>query len=66
MTTAVWHYAKTIAHAALENVAAAEKQRDTVLPGRRSKVPETRYVFNNTCVDVLKIAEQMLRRNRVP
>ena len=59
MTTAVWHYAKTIAHAALGNVAAAEQQRELFYPAV-ARVPETRYVFNNTCVDVLKIAEQML------
>jgi tetratricopeptide (TPR) repeat protein len=59
MTTAVWHYAKTIAHAALENVPAAEKQR-ALFYQAVAKVPETRYLFNNTCLDVLKIAEQML------
>jgi tetratricopeptide (TPR) repeat protein len=59
MTTAVWHYAKTIAHAALENVPAAEKQR-ALFYQAVAKVPETRYMFNNTCLDVLKIAEQML------
>ena len=59
MTTAVWHYAKTIAHAALENVAAAESQREEFYAAV-TRVPETRYLFNNTCLDVLKIAEQML------
>ena len=59
MTTAVWHYAKTIAHAALENVAAAEKQ-SVLFYEAVERVPETRYVFNNTCIDVLKIAEQMM------
>ena len=59
MTTAVWHYAKTIAHAALDNASAAETQR-TLFYQAVAKVPETRYMFNNTCLDVLKIAEQML------
>ena len=59
MTTAVWHYAKTIAHAASGNVPAAEKQR-TEFYQAVARVPETRYLFNNTCLDVLKIAEQML------
>lgn len=59
MTTAVWHYAKTIAQAALGNVPAAEKQRVEFYRAV-ARVPETRYVFNNTCLDVLKIAEQML------
>jgi tetratricopeptide (TPR) repeat protein len=59
MTTTVWHYAKTIAHAALGNLEAAEQQRKHFYAAA-ARVPETRYVFNNTCVDVLKIAEQML------
>lgn len=59
MTTAVWHYAKTIANAALENVAQAEQQR-ALFYRARAKVPATRYVFNNTCEDILQIAEQML------
>ena len=59
MTTAVWHYAKTIAQAALENLPAAEQQRDLFYQAV-AKVPVSRYLFNNTCLDVLKIAEQML------
>ena len=59
MSTAVWHYAKTIAHAALGNVPAAEAER-ALFYQSAARVPETRYLFNNTCVDILKIAEQML------
>ena len=59
MSTAVWHYAKTIAHAALEDVSAAEKQRVQFFQAK-AKVPATRYLFNNTCSDILDIAEQML------
>ena len=59
MTTAVWHYAKTIAHAALANVPAAEAQC-VLFYQAVARVPESRYLFNNTCLDVLKIAEQML------
>lgn len=59
MTTAVWHYAKTIAHAALDNVPAAESQ-SVLFYDAVKRVPETRYVFNNSCSDVLKIAEQMM------
>jgi len=59
MTTAVWLYAKTIAHAALDNVRAAVEQ-SALFYQAVSRVPETRYVFNNTCQDVLKIAEQMM------
>ncbi len=59
MTTALWHYAKTIAHAAIGNIADAESQR-TQFYKAVARVPETRYMFNNTCIDVLKIAEEML------
>jgi tetratricopeptide (TPR) repeat protein len=59
MTTAVWHYAKTIAHAALDNVPAAVEQ-SALFYKAVSRVPETRYLFNNTCLEVLKIAEQMM------
>ena len=59
MTTAVWHYAKTIAHAALENISAAENQ-SVLFYKAFERVPETRHVFNNTCIDVLKIAEKMM------
>ena len=58
MSTAVWNYAKTIANAALGHVEAAEKQLELFYQ-TSARVPETRYVFNNTCIDVLKIAEQM-------
>ena len=59
MTTAVWHYAKTVACAALGNVPAAEQQRAHFYRAK-TKVSPTRYLFNNSCLDVLKIAEQML------
>ena len=59
MTTAVWHYAKTVAWAALGNVPAAEQQR-THFFHAKTKVSPTRYLFNNSCLDVLRIAEQML------
>ncbi len=59
MTTAVWHYAKTIAHAALGNVSAAVEQ-SLLFYQAVSQVPESRYLFNNSCLDILKIAEQMM------
>ncbi|MDE0309189.1 MAG: hypothetical protein OXI60_05085 [Acidiferrobacterales bacterium] len=59
MTTATWRYAKGIAHAVRGEVqhARAEQRKfqDAV-----KRVPETRYLFNNTCLEVLKIADQML------
>lgn len=59
MTTAIWHYAKTVAHAALGDVTAAEAQR-LLFQEAMTAVPESRMLFNNTCRDVLKIAEQMM------
>jgi len=59
MTTALWRYAKSIAFAASGDVNSAEAQRSLFLDAVE-KVPETRYMFNNTCLDVLKIAEQMV------
>ncbi|MGI9319157.1 MAG: tetratricopeptide repeat protein [bacterium] len=59
VTTAIWHYAKTVAYAASGEVPLAESQRELFYAAVK-KVPETRYLFNNTCLDVLKVAEQML------
>jgi tetratricopeptide (TPR) repeat protein len=60
VTTALIHYAKAVAHAAGGNIAAAEveaRQFDAAL----ARVPPTRYLFNNTCLDILAIAGEMLR-----
>lgn len=59
MTTALWHYAKTIAHAAMGSIADAESQR-ALFYQAAANVPGTRYLFFNTCADVLKVAENML------
>ncbi len=59
VTAAMLHYAKGVAHAALGAVATAEQER-TLLAEATAKVPETRYLFNNTCIDILAIAAEML------
>jgi tetratricopeptide (TPR) repeat protein len=59
MTTAIWHYAKTIAYAATGDVKSAESQRDLFNLASR-KVLKTRFLFNNSCIDLLAIAKQML------
>ena len=59
MTTALWRYAKSIAYAATGDMNSAETQRGLFYDAVE-KVPESRYMFNNTCLDVLKIAEQMV------
>ena len=58
-TTAMLHYAKGLAHAVLEDVPAAEAERER-FEAAAARVPGTRTVFNNTCVDILAIAAQML------
>ncbi|UVJ46189.1 tetratricopeptide repeat protein [Pseudomonas sp. LS1212] len=60
MTTAVLHYGKGVAHAALAQIAAAEAEQQRFLEAL-PRVPPTRYIFNNTCTDILAIAAQMLR-----
>jgi tetratricopeptide (TPR) repeat protein len=59
MTTSLWCYAKSIAYAATGDLKSAELQQDLFLSAV-GRVPATRYMFNNTCLDVLKIAEQMV------
>ena len=58
-TTASLHYAKGVAHAALGEVAEAEKERE-LFYAARDGVPESRLLHNNTCLDLLKVAEEML------
>lgn len=60
MTTAILHYGKGVAHAALAQIAGAEAEQQRFLEAL-PRVPPTRYIFNNTCTDILAIAAQMLR-----
>ena len=59
VTVASIHYAKGVAHAALGEVEAAEREREAFLKAR-ARVPESRLLHNNRCVDLLDIAEAML------
>ena len=59
VTTAMLHYAKGLAHAARGEVDAAEEQK-TLFTSAFANVPDTRYVFNNKCLDLLAIANEML------
>ncbi len=59
VTTAMMRYARTVALANLRDIPAAEAERDLFLAAR-DRVPETRMLFNNTCRDILQVAEQML------
>jgi tetratricopeptide (TPR) repeat protein len=59
VTTAIYRYAKALAFAALGDVASAiEEQKN--FKEAFSKVPEDRVMFNNRCIDLLKIADAML------
>ena len=58
-TTAITLYAKGVAHAAAGDVPAAQAQRQR-FESACARVPETRMLFNNTCLDVLAIAAEML------
>ncbi|WP_224790716.1 hypothetical protein [Pseudomonas fluorescens] len=60
VTTAMLHYARGVAHAACGHVGAAETEQRSFLDAL-TRVPETRYVFNNTCIDILAVAGAMLR-----
>jgi tetratricopeptide (TPR) repeat protein len=59
VTTALTHYAKAVAFAASSRVAAAEREREK-FAAAVSRVPDTRYLFNNTAQDILAIASAML------
>ncbi|MBT6138338.1 MAG: hypothetical protein HOH65_12770 [Rhodospirillaceae bacterium] len=58
-TTAMILYAKSVAHSAQGNVAAAEREREAFLAAK-ANVKDSRRVHNNTVKDILEIAEEML------
>ncbi len=59
MTNALIHYAKTVANAATGDISGAEAARDE-FRAAKAVLPETRMLFNNTCADILRVAEEML------
>jgi len=59
-TVAINHYAKTVAHAATGDVAAAERE-SAEFQAAMTNVPESRMLFNNTCNELLVIAHEMQR-----
>jgi tetratricopeptide (TPR) repeat protein len=58
--TANVHYARGVAHAALGNVEAAEKE-EQLYGAATTCVPESRLLHNNRVVDLLAIGAEMLR-----
>ena len=59
VTTAMMRYAMSVAHGALGNVEAAQRQAVRFQEAVES-VPDSRYVFNNKCTDILAIAREMM------
>lgn len=59
VTAAMMHYAKGVAFAATGRIDEANQQR-AFFETAVSRVPETRYLHNNTCLDLLAIAAEML------
>lgn len=59
VTTAMMRYARTVALANLHRIGEAEAERDAFMAARDA-VQESRMLFNNTCHDILKVAEQMM------
>lgn len=56
---AMMHYAKAVAHSALGNVAEAEAEKAQFMAAK-IRVPDSRRVHNNTVIDLLAVAEEML------
>jgi tetratricopeptide (TPR) repeat protein len=59
VTTAMTHYAKGVAYSATGQVAEAEAQK-ALFEAAVSRVPDTRYLHNNVCLDLLAVAAEML------
>jgi tetratricopeptide (TPR) repeat protein len=59
MTTALMRYARTVAMANTGRIADADAEREAFFAAQDA-VPESRMLFNNTCRDILKVAEQMM------
>ncbi|PKB82016.1 MAG: hypothetical protein BZY88_05380 [SAR202 cluster bacterium Io17-Chloro-G9] len=59
VTTAMIHYAKAVALASTGDVPAAEKET-ALFDESLARVPGSRNLFNNTCVDILAIAREMM------
>ncbi len=59
VTTAMMRYARAVAYASTGRVAEAIGERDAFMAAR-DRVPESRMLFNNTCLDILAVAEAMM------
>jgi tetratricopeptide (TPR) repeat protein len=58
-TAATIHYGRGVAHAAKGQLARARAERESFVAAR-ARIPDTRYLFNNTSRDILAIGGAML------
>ncbi len=58
-TTATIHYGRGVAHAAKGQLPQARAEREAFAAGY-GRIPDSRYLFNNTVRDILAIAAEML------
>jgi tetratricopeptide (TPR) repeat protein len=58
-TTATIHYGRGVAHAAKGELVQARAEREAFAAAYR-RIPDTRYLFNNTSLDILAVAAAML------
>jgi tetratricopeptide (TPR) repeat protein len=59
VTLAMMRYARTVALANMHRIAEAEAEA-ALFQEALERVPDSRMLFNNTCRDILKVAEQMM------
>ncbi len=59
VTLAMMRYARTVALANLHRIEDAETEKRAFYDAL-DRVPDSRMLFNNTCRDILKVAEQMM------
>ena len=59
VTTAMMRYVRTVALANTGDIAGAQSERDAFYAALE-QVPESGMLFNNTCRDILHLAEQMM------
>jgi len=58
-TTATTHYAKAVAYAAREDVDDAEREAER-FQAARERMPSSRTLLNNSCADILTVANEMM------
>ncbi len=59
VTTATMRYARAVAHASLRQTSEAEREAEA-FDAALAMVPDSRYLFNNSCRDILAVAREMM------